>query len=366
MIIKMIKSFFAVLLVTVMMATPVLAAENNEVTATRIPYTIAVRGAINNLPALTGMDDMIDDIYELRRSLRDWREVRDRGGTGTREELAELDRQIGELTAQMNTMRITQEILRTSTEFSMRNSMTNIANIELDIKLMEANLELERAALQNAALRLAAGLISESDFNIAELELQQQEADLAARQVSLETEQQNLNRILQRSITGNYYVAVDKVLIDLPADLNAHVRRAAPRQANVRLEDIAVNRARSNWNNEVLRFSPERASLERTLNQAQRERNEALRATETAIRNQYNTLQSLNRQNDSLKIELQRAEERLEVVRLNHQAGRATAFDISRAELAILQIEVSLQRNFNNAWNMQFIFENPFLLVLQF
>jgi len=88
-----------------------------------------------------------------------------------------------------------------------------------------------------------------------------------------------------------------------------------------------------------------------------------LRATETAIRNQYNNLQALNRQNDSLNIELLRANERLEVVRLNQRAGRATPYDISRAELAILQIEVSLQRNFNNAWNAQFAFENPFLLV---
>ena len=360
---KMIKSFFAVLLVTIMVATPVFAAEIGDAAVTRIPYNIAVRGAINNLPALTGMDDAIDDIYEVRRHLRNWRDHRDRSGSGTREEIAELDRQVGDLTAQMNTMRITQEILRTSTEFSMRNSMTSIANIELDIKLMEANLEIERLALQNAALRLAAGLISESDFNIAELALQQREADLATRQVSLETEQQNLNRILQRSITGNYYVAVDKVLIDLPEDLNGHVRRAAPRQANVRQRDIAVNRARALWNDEVLRFSDERASLERSLNQAQRERADALRATETAIRNQYNNLQALNRQNDSLNIELLRANERLEVVRLNQRAGRATPYDISRAELAILQIEVSLQRNFNNAWNAQFAFENPFLLV---
>lgn len=360
---KMIKSFFAVLLILIMMSTSVLAAENAETTATRVPYSIALRGAINNLPALTGMDDMIDELYDLRRSLRNLRDVRDRAGSATREELSEMDRQIGELTAQMNTMRITQEILRTSTEFSMRSSMTAIANIELDIKLMEANLELDRLALQNSALRLTAGLISESDFNIAELELQQQEADLAARRVSLETEQQNLNRILQRSIAGNYYVVVDKTLIDLPEDLNGHVRRAAPRQANVRQRDIAVNRARALWNDEVLRFSPERASLERSLNQAQRERAEALRSTETIIRNQYNNLQALNRQNDSLNIELQRANERLEVARLNQQAGRATPYDISRAELAILQIEISLQRNFNNAWNAQFIFENPFLLA---
>ena len=360
---KIIKSFIAVLLITVMMAVPVMAAENEE-TVTRIPYNIAVRGAINNLPALTGMDDMIDDIYEVRRHLRNWRDHRDRSGTGTREEIAEMDRQVGDLTAQMNTMRITQEILRTSTEFSMRNSMTNIANINLDIQLMEANLELDRIALQNAALRLAAGLISESDFTIAELELQQQEADLAARQVSLETEQQSLNRILQRSITGNYYVVVDKELIDLPSDLNEHVRRAAPRQANVRQRDVALNRARSNWNNETLRAGPERGALERAFNQAQRERAESLRATETEIRNQYNNLQALNRQNASLEIELQRANERLEVVKLNQQAGRATAYNISRAELAILQIEISLQRNFNNAWNAQFAFENPFLLVL--
>ena len=358
----MIKKFFAVLLVAIMMTTTSVLAEE---TATRIQYNMAVRGAINNLPALTGMDDLIRDIDEMRTSLRNWRNHIERTGHGTLVEIAELDRQIGDLGAQINTMRITQEILRTSTEFAMRNSMVSIANTELDIKLLEANLAHERISLENTRLRLAAGLVSESDFNVAELALQQREAELAARQVSLTTERQNLNRILQRSITGDYYIVVNKELMELPADLNAHVRRYAPRQPNVRQRDITVGRARSALSAVFTDFgTPERAERERAYNQAQRERTETLRATETAIRNQYNNMRALMHQNQSLEIDLLRANERLEVARLNHAAGMATPFDILTAELAITRIEISLQRNFNNYWNMQFAFQNPFLLAI--
>jgi len=368
----MIKKLFASLLVAMfavlVMAATVLAEEAEELVVednvTRIHYSMAVRGAIRNLPALTGMDDAISDLEEMRTSLQNWREHRRRDDRSTPEELMELDRQIGDIGAQISRMRISQEMLRTSTEFFMRDSMTSIANTNLDIQLMEAGLAHERVILQNARLRLNAGLISESAYNIAQLEVQQMESELAAARVSLVTEQQNLNRNLQRSITGNYYVAVEKELMPLPANLNDHVRRNAHRQPNVRQRDITVNRARASLREVFYAFgTPERAEQERTYNQAQRERTETLRATETAIRNQYNSLQALLHQNASLEIDLQRANERLEVTRLNHQAGLATLFNIQEAELAILRIEIALERNMNNYWHMQFILENPFLLV---
>jgi len=342
-------------------AVPVFAQERE---AQAIPYIVAVRGATRNLPAITAFDDLVSDLQDARQSLQDLLRLRRATGTMAAADRIQLERQIADLGAEINIMRALQDMARTSTEFAMRNTMTTIANTQLDILLLQAVLIQEEVTLNNTRLRLNAGLISASDMRAAELAFQQQEANLAALEVSLETDRQSLNRILQRSITGHYYVTYDRELLELPTDLEQHIRRVARRQPNVRRQEITMTRARAAFRDQDVEVgSPERRARERAYNQAVREHNETLRGVETAMRNQYNALVLLMYQNDSLAIDLQRATERLEAVTLNYQAGLATPFDIEAAELAILRIETSIERNLNTYWNAQFMFQNPFLLV---
>ena len=351
------------LIVCTMMTVPVWASDADG--AERIIYANAVRGAVRNLPMIAEFDDHIETIREAREDLQSLLELRRAAGTLTREERDLMQREIANLGANINTMRATQEMLRTGTEAAMRGSMTNINNSVLDIKLMEASLEHERTNLNNARLRFGAGLISESDLHTQDLLVSQIEANLAGMQVSLETERQELNRILQRPVTGNFYVYFERELIELPENLDAHVRHVAPRQPNVRQADIALNRAQAYFSDVHIDFaSPERAERERARNQRQRERNELLRNVETAMRNHYNTLTMLKHNMDSLEIDLLRATERLEAVTLNHQAGLATQFDIEAAALAVLRYEIRIEQNLNTFWNAQFAFENPFLLTM--
>ena len=364
--IKLFKNVVFVMLASLIFAVPVWAEEAEVVTesgARRIPYNVAVRGATRNLADVTVFDNAIDDMTEIRQQLQDMLTFRRRQGAD-RYVIIQLEREIGELGAQINTMRAAQSMVRTSTEFAMRNSITTINNTLLDIKLLEATLAHSRIEFENAGLRMAAGLISESDYNDAELALQAQEANLAALLVSLDVERQDLNRIIQRPVTGYYYVGFDRALIDLPTNLDQAMRRTISRQPNVRQREIARGRARATLNDQDAVFgSPERQRRQRDYDQATREYNDARRAVETVIRNQYNTLTMLLHNNESLEIELQRAEEQLAVVELNVAAGLATIFDIEMARLSILQAEVAIERNLNMFWNAQFIFENPFLMA---
>ena len=356
------KRVVSVLLVCMLFSVPVWARESQEPQG--IPYNVAVRGATRNLPAITVFDDTVDELQELRTSLQNLLRARRASGTADHAEIVQMERQIADLGANINTMRAAQNMARISTEFAMRNSIVTIANTELDIQLLEATLAQDRVNLNNTRMRFNAGLISESDLRAVELALQQQEANLAALEVSLTSERQSLNRILQRPITGNFYVRYDRELLELPANLEGHIRRAAPRQPNVRQREIAMTRARAVWRDQDVDFgSPERQARERAYNQATREHTDVLRSVETVIRNQYNSLIALRHQNESLAIELQRAVERRDDVILNQEVGLATPFDVETAELAILRAEIAIERNLNTHWNTQFIFENPFLLA---
>lgn len=382
----MFKRIISVLLVSMLLVVPVWAQEDQEYQDEfqngyqeiqdeyelqdeyqdphRIPYLVAVRGATRNVASVTALDTTIADLQELRQGLQDLREHMRRTGTHNRYEILQLDRQIGDLSANINSMRISQEMARISTEFSMRNTMTTIANTQLDIQLLESTLEHDRTNLHIAQLRFDAGLISESDLRALDLNVQQRESNLAALQVTLATEQQSLNRILQRSLTGYYYVYHNRELIELPANMDNHIRNTVGRQPNVRQRYIARGRARAVLNLGDAPFgSPARQERERNYNQATREYNEARRNVESALRNQYNTLTMLLQQNESLAIDLQRANERLETVTLNYQAGLATPFDVEAARLGILNAELSIERNLNTFWNAQFMFEHPFLLL---
>ena len=361
----MIKRIISLLLAFSLISVPVWAQETEyyQEEATRLPYSVALRGAIRNLPAITSMDDSIEDLTEMRDDLRAILDLRRTTGTLTREEERRLQRQIADLGASVNTMRASQEIIRTSTEFLMRSSITQINNTRIDIQLLEATLEHESANFEIARQRFAAGQISESELNALELLLERREADMASLRVSLDIEIQNLNRILQRPVTSNYYIYFDRELMELPENLDAHVRRYAPREPNVRQMEIALNRAQAAVNDEHDLASPQRAERERARNQAERQLNATLRSVETAMRNQYNALTMLRHNIQSLEIELQRVQAVHEAALLNYQQGMVTRFDVEAAELAILRVELSIEQNLNTFWNSQFLFENPFLLL---
>lgn len=350
---------------TASLVSPVTVYASQSGDPERIPYIVALRGATRNLPGIRAIEDMIDDIEDMRNSLRSLLQLRQDTGTITREEQSQLQRQIADLGAQINSMRADRDRIRIGTEAAMQASIASIANTELDIKLLEATLEYERVNLNNLRLRFEAGLVSESDLRAAELQMQQHETNLATMLVSLETERQNLNRILQRPVTGNFYVYFERELMELPANLDAHVRRYAPRQPNVRQADITLNRAQAAFSDVHLDIlSPEFGERQRARNQAERVRNDMLRQVETAMRNHYNTLTTLLHRNNALEIDLQRARERHEAALLNHQAGLATIFDIESAELAIFRIEIEIEKNLNTFWQLQFMFEHPFLLTM--
>jgi len=158
------------------------------------------------------------------------------------------------------------------------------------------------------------------------------------------------------------YTIMAPEMIDLPEDLDRHARRYASRQPNVRVTEIARNRARAVMNDADAPFgSPERQRREREYNQATRVYNETRRSVETNIRNLYNTLTVLMHNVESQEIDLMRAQERLETVMLNYQAGQASRLDKEAAELAILQVEIAIERSLNDFWNLQFLFLNPFI-----
>ncbi|MCL1998844.1 MAG: TolC family protein [Turicibacter sp.] len=334
------------------------AAEIDE-----IQYVTALRGALRDLPALLAIEDSINSLTEARDNLQGILILRRQAGTHLLDGgLGELEAQIADLSANINNMRAIQTITRLGTEFSLRNSIVTINNALLDIYLLERTIEQYQRDLSTANLRLNAGLISDSDLRSTELALQQRESSLVSLRISLETEYQNLNRILQRNATTPIQVVVEKELIELPTNLDEFVRQTLRTQPNIRQQEITFDRARSAVS-AVHPMDPQRTSLERARNQAERELLDTRRATELAMRNQHNTLEILLINHESLEIDLARALERVETVEANQRAGFATLLDIEAARLAVLSAEIAIERNFNNLWNLQFTLKNPFLLT---
>ncbi|MCL1987875.1 MAG: TolC family protein [Firmicutes bacterium] len=362
------KLLFTIATISIMIVAPLAvqaARPAGQDEPTRVPYSIALGHATRNLPAITTFDANIRNLEETRDRLQDLLNFRRQRGESFPGEIIQLDNQIGEITATIHNLRLAREMTTISTELTLRNSLTNIANFELDIQLLEATIAREQINVENTRLRFAAGMVSESDLNTAELALEQMDTDFASLQVSLSSERQNLNRILQRQLTGNYYIMHDWDLLELPSNnLDEFVRRTALRQPTVRQRDVALGRARAVVNNTPAPIgSFERTEQERAVTQADRELAATIRAVETAIRNQYNNLTMLQNSNVSLEIDLQRANERLNTANLNFQVGRATQFEIEGIELEIFRIETAIQRNLNNFWNAQFMLENAFLVA---
>ena len=363
---KMFKSLACMLLVCTVLITPVQAHRQPE-EPYHISYAEALHKALHELPAIRDIDAMIREVRLERRALQDFRRFEEQMGASSRDELARISRQISDLDDYISTLQLNEEMVRIGIEFSLRSAITDIANMRLDLQLMELALEQEQAAFNRARLRFNTGLISRNEFTSAETALQYQKSELAALRILLEAEQQNLNRILQQPITSSFCIYFDRELIELPGRLNNHIQQMIRRQPCYRRLEMAVNRARVQRRYAVCDRDfygvDTRDERTRAYNQAVRERNEARRNLETAIRGHFNTLTVLLRQNEALEVELQQAMGRYEAILLRYRAGMVRSPEVEAVRFAVIKAEIALEQHLNKFWNAQFLFEHPFLLV---
>nr|AGS53430.1 hypothetical protein [uncultured bacterium contig00025] len=353
---------------------PVAAAEGApDVLEERQPAVIAYNDAVSmatkNLPGLISLDEAIRALRDQLKELTDERDARINSFNPIMRPYVEsairsaFAGPIRLLNRHINEMIYSQDMIKTAAEMQLRGSIVAVENMLIDIEIAEAAVSQEIAALDAARIRYERGAGAESDYRSAELALSQRRTNLTLLHISLSNERMNLNRLLEKPMTELYAVEYDAKQAELPPDIDAYVRAVITEQPNVKQKDSEVARLKTDLDNAADAATSERDEKKRALSRAERERDELGKNLELAIRKQVNSMQILLYSIESLEIDLQRANDRRETLRLNLEAGLVSQHDMDLAQLAVMNAEAGIAKSLNNYWVMQFALEHPFLLA---
>ncbi|MCL2406069.1 MAG: TolC family protein [Defluviitaleaceae bacterium] len=299
---------------------------------------------------LEELQEQRDDLdYELRR-MRNW--ASSRALDEKRREIAEVDRQMLNLTLQQQQTKLLRES-------ALRNAMVALNASKFSVYVMEASLTLAEQDLNRANARYRHGLISTNDLRTAQNTFAQAQADMHELILDHNTAMQSINHILGQPLHQLTQVEVTDDTTSYDTRNIASIITSAP---TIRQYQINVDRKheerRAYEGDDRYVIAELRAAYER----AALERDQAKTAMEVSIRRVLNEQQNLIQQHDSLLTELNDAYIAAKNTQTNLDLGRATLHDLEQAQLNILRARQRLNTNANSQWVQIFLLQNPSLL----
>jgi len=292
------------------------------------------------------------------------------------------------LEKQIESVKLNPEVLRISTEMALRASLMAIANAEMDIALLESVIELNKENLRIVTLKHERGQASENDLRTAEHSLAQNEKNLAALKISLDNEKKALNNLLQQPLLQKTVIEYEIETGELPEDVEKFIADKIKNDPTLKQKEIEVEIKKLDLDNkQTLLRDREREKARNTdpekneqfiddTNRAKRERDDARRAHEAAIRSlddakrsmevailsHINTLIQMDNRTTSLLADKENAERLLQTVKTSLNVGMVTQYEVDSAALGIAKIETDIEKNIMPQWLQYFRLEHPFLL----
>jgi hypothetical protein len=320
----------------------------------------------------------------INAQLANWRD------TEYVEEFTEnTQRSFNELDRQLQSLRLNQQVAAISMESALRGILIGIEEYKIGIDAMEANLALAETNVRRMTVAHEVGIISAHELRTMQHGLAQGHVQLEELRRGLASLRQNLNNLLGVPLTQNTVIEYERVIPEIPEDLDAHIAQliqAAPsiRQLQFDIDYARAQRRANTGNDENIRITAamrtrahgpnsdsededtielrERIALQEAVERAVTAREQAMRAMDSAIRQAYSDFNALILQEAAQIRTLEQAEAALAAAEANFAAGRITAFDVEQARLAVSVAEQGIESILNRMWTLAFSLENPSLL----
>ena len=271
-----------------------------------------------------------------------------------------------------------EQLIADAAELMVLTYLTNINNHAMDLQLMESAVIQSERNRDFVRLRRDLGMASDEDLRTAELALRQDRAAVTALTSVLQTERENLNRLLRFPITRDLVVTFEPEIVPVEvADINAFIRQATADDVNIRNNRVSVEAAEaalsSARNLGRSSFTTEREwqdwgrtieNYERTLRNARDAYRTAAENLDRNIRSTYNSLKQLEERRDILISDLARANNNYRIATANYEIGNITQFELDAARMAVLQAEIAIVKNIFQHNMLRFTFERTYLLSM--
>jgi outer membrane protein TolC len=343
-------------------------------------YEEALAMARHDLSAIATIDEsyelmkeQLDDLKKLERDMRYNRIQPDPAheamvAAGLAQPLPTLDElrhTIRNLERQMESLELNRGVIYTGAEMSLRNALLNLANYELDARLLEATIVLNEENLRRVTLRQQYGLASDNDLRTAEQTLEQNLVNAETLSVTIASEKQSLNKILQLPLEAEILVEWERDFMELPEDLDDFIAEQTQTASPLKQKQLTADTKKANmdFNKKHTKDESKDLSLKSEYDQAVRELNDAKLSLEAAIRQNEHNIGQLEKRSASLELDAQKAADQFKTVQAHLNAVMVTQYELDQVSLSITNTEIAMEKNLNQLWLLQFVFAHPYLMT---
>ncbi|MDR1664150.1 MAG: hypothetical protein LBR83_04410 [Clostridiales bacterium] len=292
-------------------------------------------------------------------------------GTINQQDVDAIENALDDMDRNMESLKLGQQMIPVTREISLRNALKDEANALLDIELMEATLVLDEENVRRVTLKNEYGLASSAEVREAEQTLAQNQKNLEALNIQLENYSQAINEVLQLSPYEKIRVTYIRTLSNPPANIEVFLTERLLETPSLKQKEIetAIKKAELDYRDSEnkrrgIKLDKDKIdTLKVEYDKLAREYEDRRIALEAAIRANFSDLEALLKKEETLTVELEKANDTYETALIRLNAGQVTQYDADLARLGIKQKEIEIEKNKNDYWTLKFMFDNPFLLV---
>ncbi|QEK13249.1 hypothetical protein FQB35_13750 [Crassaminicella thermophila] len=256
------------------------------------------------------------------------------------------------------------ETMKEKIAYDLKNAYYDVLKSENNKKLAELGLEIKREMMRHTNLRYEQNMASEYEKNKAKREYEEAKKKYEMSQKALDMAYEALNYLVGLNPDERYTLEGQIVFDQIPEvdlDIDSHIPtmiNKSPQiwalEKKIDLAQLGLDLFVFNYDGDYEATKIDRKTLDIDLSNLKQAYEENLRKLHTG-------LETLKKQYESTKIALEKAEDDLNVVKLNFEVGNAIELEVKAASFKVEELKKQLDEIVMNYNDKATLYEKPWL-----
>lgn len=247
--------------------------------------------------------------------------------------------------------------------FQVKNVMDEILSTQIELAFIEEELEHTERKLVLAKIKEENGLESKFNVNMARTALEEGKKQRELLEKALDKAYLKLNQLIGKKDEERYKIVGGVTFEPVKVtDLDAHVHRVISQDPYVWLQEKNIEQAELGLTLYTYNAGQEPyAAKEIDVRNEKNKLMDLKSKLEESIRARFNDIQQLEKQYEVLEVNLKKAEDALNLIRTQYDAGMAIDIELEEAQLAVDRIKKEMEKLAFTHEKLKILFNKPYL-----
>jgi hypothetical protein len=318
-----------------------------------------------------------------------------------REMTRDARRNLNEYDRQIEILRMNRVQAELSMESALRGMIAGAEDLERLAQMSDAGIALMEQNLHRMTVMHSVGLVSTNALTASRHSLAQDRVRLNELKRGQQNLLHNMNYSMGQPLLQETIIEFERDEFELPEDFEEHIKTILPELHSIKMSQFELDRAldarwvytghqnainvsiqdrqraldpnrvrrnRDLWSTEPTSEDEEidkirnRIALQEAVERATASHQQTLRTAEATLLKGFSDYVNLLAKHESLLLDIELAQDELEIAITNFDLGRVTKFEIAQAEMNLFRLESELEGVLTQKWLLAFKLENPALL----